>query len=155
METVYGDIVDQRVDALVNAANTQLLHGGGVCGAIFRAAGPADLAAACAPLAPISPGEAVITEAFNIPVQAIIHTAGPIWRGGDNGEEDLLRACYRNACQVAVDNDLHSVAFPLLSAGIYGYPPQAALEIATAELTAAEQRHSAHSLRTRLVLWRR
>ena len=124
------DITTLKVDAIVNAANTNLLAGGGVCGAIFRAAGYRELQAACDKLAPIQTGEAVITSGFNLPAKFIIHTAGPIYRGGQFDEENLLRSCYVNSLQLAAENNLHSVAFPLISSGIYGYPPADALKVA-------------------------
>ena len=125
-----ADITTLHVDAIVNAANVQLAEGGGVCGAIFRAAGRHQLQAACDKLAPIQTGEAVITPGFNLPAKFIIHTSGPVWRGGHFGEENLLRACYLNSLKRAVEHNLHSVAFPLISAGIYGYPPLEALKVA-------------------------
>ena len=125
-----ADITRLEVDAIVNAANTQLAAGGGVCGAIFRAAGYRQLQAACDKLAPIQTGEAVITPGFNLPAKFIIHTAGPIWRGGNFGEENLLRSCYTNSLKLAAENNLQSVAFPLISSGIYGYPPRDALKVA-------------------------
>lgn len=125
-----ADITRLEVDAIVNAANTQLAAGGGVCGAIFRAAGYRELQAACDKLAPIQTGEAVITPGFNLPAKFIIHTAGPIWRGGNFGEENLLHSCYTNSLKLAAENNLQSVAFPLISSGIYGYPPPDALKVA-------------------------
>ena len=130
LELLSADITRLEVDAVVNAANTNLLAGGGVCGAIFRAAGRQELQAACDKLAPIQTGEAVITPGFNLPAKFIIHTAGPIWYGGQRGEENLLRACYTNSLRLAAEHDLKSVAFPLISSGIYGYPPPAALAVA-------------------------
>ena len=111
LKILSADITRLEVDAIVNAANTQLAAGGGVCGAIF-------------------PGEAVITSGFNLPAKFIIHTAGPIWRGGNFGEENLLRNCYTNSLKLAAENNLQSVAFPLISSGIYGYPPRDALKVA-------------------------
>ncbi|MBR3497917.1 MAG: macro domain-containing protein [Selenomonadaceae bacterium] len=127
-----------NVDAIVNAANPQLAAGGGVCGAIFRAAGRHQLQAACDKLAPIQTGEAVITPGFNLPAKFIIHTSGPIWRGGHFGEENLLRACYVNSLKRAVEYNLKTVAFPLISAGIYGYPPLEALKVAAKTLNEAQ-----------------
>ena len=125
-----ADLTRLEVDAIVNAANTQLAAGGGVCGAIFRAEGYRQLQAACDKLAPIQTGEAVITPGFNLPAKFIIHTSGPIWRGGNFGEENLLRSCYTNSLKLAAENNLQSVAFPLISSGIYGYPPPDALKVA-------------------------
>ncbi|MBQ6297575.1 MAG: macro domain-containing protein [Selenomonadaceae bacterium] len=130
LKILSADITTLKVDAIVNAANTNLLAGGGVCGAIFRAAGYRELQAACDKLAPIQTGEAVITPGFNLLAKFIIHTAGPIWRGGQFGEENLLRNCYTNSLKLAVENNLTSVAFPLISSGIYGYPPRDALKVA-------------------------
>ena len=130
LKILSADITRLEVDAIVNAANTQLAAGGGVCGAIFRAAGYRQLQAACDKLSPIQTGEAVITSGFNLPAKFIIHTAGPIWRGGNLGEENLLRNCYTNSLKLAAENNLQSVAFPLISSGIYGYPPRDALKVA-------------------------
>ena len=130
LRILSADITRLEVDAIVNAANTNLLAGGGVCGAIFRAAGRHELQAACDKLAPIQTGEAVITSGFNLPAKFVIHTAGPIWRGGQHDEENLLRSCYVNSLKLAAENNLQSVAFPLISSGIYGYPPRDALKVA-------------------------
>ena len=130
LKILSADITRLEVDAIVNAANTQLAAGGGVCGAIFRAAGYSQLQAACDKISPIQTGEAVITSGFNLPAKFIIHTAGPIWRGGNFGEENLLRNCYTNSLKLAAENNLQSVAFPLISSGIYGYPPRDALKVA-------------------------
>ena len=130
LRILSADITRLEVDAIVNAANTNLLAGGGVCGAIFRAAGYSELQAACDKLAPIQTGEAVITPGFNLPAKFIIHTAGPIWRGGQQYEENLLRSCYVNSLTLAAEHNLQSVAFPLISSGIYGYPPRDALKVA-------------------------
>ena len=125
-----ADITKLEVDAIVNAANTELLAGGGVCGAIFRAAGHRELQNACDKLSPIKTGEAVITSGFNLPAKYIIHTAGVIYRDGKHGEAELLRKCYENSLKLAAERNLHSLAFPLISSGIYGYPPHDALKIA-------------------------
>jgi O-acetyl-ADP-ribose deacetylase (regulator of RNase III) len=124
-----------NVDAIVNAANTGLSMGGGVCGAIFAAAGAAELQEACGKLAPVGTGEAVITPGFRLPAKFIIHTPGPVWRGGSSGEEGLLRSCYINALRLAEENGCESVAFPLISSGIYGYPKKYALKVATRAIT--------------------
>lgn len=131
---ISQDITKMKVEAIVNAANTGLKMGGGVCGAIFRAAGAAELQAACDQLAPIETGEAVITPGFQLPARQVIHTAGPVYRGGEQGEEALLRACYRNSLQCAVESGCESIAFPLISSGIYGYPKEEALRVATAAI---------------------
>ena len=128
---IKKDITQLQVDAIVNAANTSLLMGGGVCGAIFRSAGPERLQAACDQLAPIQTGEAVITPGFDLPAKHVIHTAGPVYRGGKENEEALLRSCYLNSLAVAARNNCQSVAFPLISSGIYGYPKDEALRVAT------------------------
>ena len=130
LKILSADITTLNVDAIVNAANVQLAAGGGVCGAIFRAAGHRQLQAACDKLAPIQTGEAVITPGFRLPAKFVIHTAGPVWRGGRFNEENLLHACYTNSLKRAVEHDLRSVAFPLISSGIYGYPPPDALRVA-------------------------
>lgn len=130
LKILREDITRLKVDAIVNAANVQLRAGGGVCGAIFRAAGHHELQEACNKLAPIKTGEAVITPGFNLPAKFVIHTAGPIWNGGQYDEENLLRSCYINSLKLAVENNLTSVAFPLISSGIYGYPPRDALNVA-------------------------
>ena len=128
---VRNDITKMAVDAIVNAANTELLMGGGVCGAIFAAAGAERLQAACAPLAPIKTGEAVITEGFDLPAKYVIHTAGPVYHDGEHGEGALLRSCYIRSLELAAENGCESIAFPLISAGIYGYPKDEALRVAT------------------------
>ncbi len=128
---IRNDITKLRVDAIVNAANTSLQMGGGVCGAIFKAAGADSLQAACNNLTPIKTGEAVITQGFNLPAKYIIHTAGPVYRDGQRDEEALLRTCYINSLELAVKYDCESIAFPLISSGIYGYPKAEALRVAT------------------------
>ncbi len=125
------DITKMKVDAIVNAANVQLQMGGGVCGAIFRAAGAKALQAACDGLSPIRTGEAVVTPGFGLPAKFVIHTAGPVYQGGEQGEDELLRACYINSLRLAIENDCETVAFPLISSGIYGYPKPRALGVAT------------------------
>lgn len=129
IEILQGDITQQPAcDAIVNAANAQLMPGGGVAGAIHRAAGP-ELAEACRPLAPIKPGEAVITKAFNLPNKFVIHCLGPIY-GIDKPEDKLLRNCYLNALTLADKNNIKSIAFPAISTGIFGYPIEEAAEVA-------------------------
>ncbi|MBR4642062.1 MAG: macro domain-containing protein [Selenomonadaceae bacterium] len=138
---LQADITTLRVDAIVNAANTQLLAGGGVCGAIFRAAGYQKLQAACDKLSPIQTGEAVMTPGFNLPAKFIIHTAGPIYNDGNHGEAKLLAACYINSLKLAAENNLRSIAFPLISSGIYGYPAQEALAVAVTSIKNFLQTH--------------
>jgi O-acetyl-ADP-ribose deacetylase (regulator of RNase III) len=129
---VRQDITRMDVDAIVNAANTDLQMGGGVCGAIFRAAGPAELQAACDRLAPIKTGDAVITPGFGLRARYVVHTAGPVyshWSKDQN--EDYLRSCYTKSLDLAAENGCASIAFPLISSGIYGYPKREALSVAT------------------------
>ena len=127
---VQGDITRQRVGAIVNAANTALQMGGGVCGAIFRAAGPRELQAECDAIGDVETGGAVITKGYALPAEYIIHAAGPVWQGGGSGEEALLRSCYQESLRIAEENGVESIAFPLISSGIYGYPRRAALDVA-------------------------
>lgn len=127
---VRQDLTKMEVDAIVNAANTDLQMGGGVCGAIFRAAGIEEMRAACDPLRPIQTGEAVITPGFRLPAKFVIHTAGPVYQDGFRGEERQLENSYRNSLQLAKSNGCNSIAFPLISSGIYGYPKAEALRVA-------------------------
>jgi len=131
LKIIQGDITKIKADAIVNAANTELAMGGGVCGAIFRAAGADKLQRACDRLSPIQTGDTAITDAFALPAKYIVHAAGPVYQGGKQGEEALLRSCYINSLDVAFKNGCKSIAFPLISSGIYGYPREAALEVAT------------------------
>jgi len=132
---VRQDITKMKVDAIVNAANTDLQMGGGVCGAIFKAAGAAQLQAACDKLAPIKTGEAVITSGFDLSAKFVIHAAGPVYRY-QNAEqsEKLLRSAYMESLRLAIENNCESIAFPLISSGIYGYPKDEALQVATAAI---------------------
>lgn len=131
IEIVQGDITLQDTDAIVNAANESLMGGGGVDGAIHRAAGRR-LASAGAALAPCPPGEAVATPAFDLdpPVKHVIHTVGPVWKGGEHGEDEILASCYRRCLEVADELGATSIAFPAISTGVYGFPAERAARIA-------------------------
>jgi O-acetyl-ADP-ribose deacetylase (regulator of RNase III) len=135
LEVVEGDITALQVDAIVNAANQTLLGGGGVDGAIHRAAGP-ELLTACRALPLVQPnvrcptGQARITPGFRLPAKYVIHTVGPVWHGGDDDEAELLASCYRESLRLAHEHGLHSIAFPAISCGVYGYPIDLAVPIA-------------------------
>jgi O-acetyl-ADP-ribose deacetylase (regulator of RNase III) len=134
VEAIQGDITRERVDAIVNAANGELRRGGGVCGAIFAAAGP-ELDAACAAIGQCDTGDAVVTPGFDLPARWIVHTVGPVWHGGGQDEPALLASCYRRSIEVAAAAGARSLAFPAISTGIFGYPARAAAEIAVATVT--------------------
>jgi len=153
-EIIKGDITKLRVDAIVNAANTGLRMGGGVCGAIFEAAGPRELQEECDRIGWIETGEAVITGGYALPAKYVIHTAGPVWQGGGSGEKELLEACYRNSLALAAEKGLSSIAFPVISAGVYGYPRDQAIDVAAKTIEAFLEQ-SGRDMQVSLVIYDR
>ncbi|TWT14290.1 macro domain-containing protein [Planomicrobium sp. CPCC 101079] len=141
LEIVRNDITKMKVDSIVNAANSGLQMGGGVCGAIFQAAGARELQTACDKIGHCPVGSAVITDGFQLDAKSIIHTVGPVWRGGSQNEERLLRSCYETSLKLALDNEYESIAFPLISSGIYGYPKEQALQVAVSAISAFLMEH--------------
>lgn len=134
LEIIRQDITKLSVGAIVNAANQELAQGGGVCGAIFAAAGAEGMTQALQEKGPVAVGDAVITPGFNLPAEHVIHAVGPIWHGGEHQEEQLLRRAYRSSLELALSHGVKSVAFPLISSGIYGYPKAEALNVAISEI---------------------
>jgi O-acetyl-ADP-ribose deacetylase (regulator of RNase III) len=138
---VQGDITKQEVDAIVNAANTSLLGGGGVDGAIHRAAGP-QLLEECRGLGGCSTGDAKITKGYNLPAQWVIHTVGPVWQGGNHNEDELLANCYRNSLALAEQYSIKTIAFPAISTGVYSFPLERSTRIAVSEVKSFLERNS-------------
>lgn len=136
-----GDITQQQVDAIVNAANTTLLGGGGVDGAIHRAAGP-KLLAECRRLNGCKTGDAKITKGYHLPADWVIHTVGPVWQDGNHGEDELLASCYRRCLEIAEQYEIHTIGFPAISTGVFGFPSQRAAKIALSEVKTFLENHS-------------
>jgi O-acetyl-ADP-ribose deacetylase (regulator of RNase III) len=141
LKVLQGDLTRQKVDAIVNAANSSLLGGGGVDGAIHRAAGP-ELVGECATLGGCATGAAKLTKGYKLPARHVIHTVGPVWQGGGAGEEDLLASCYRSCFALAEEHGLRSIAFPAISCGAYGFPIDRAARIAVGEMKVFLERNT-------------